>query len=74
MFKLLSLDKQLENNMELTEEQQVRNAASNTVIELIQCGINRGAYSSVEVQAIRNALTILTTAPKVEEPTPTSQD
>lgn len=58
--------------MELTQEQK-KETASNVIIELIQCGINRGAYSSIEVQAIKTALSIITTptdTPKqsVEQP------
>jgi len=56
--------------MEPTEEQK-KIAALNLITELFQFGINRGAYSSVEVNAFNHAAnTIRTVAePKVEVPT-----
>jgi len=54
--------------MELSQEQQ-RSQASSLIMELVQCAVNRGAFSSVEQHALQNALAIVTTNPEI----PTSE-
>lgn len=50
--------------------QEQKKHAEALIFELLQFGINRGAYSSIEVQGIHNATRILTTPEEVTTPLP----
>lgn len=54
--------------MEQPIEEQKTIQARNLITELFQHGINRGAYSSVEVQAFNHAMSIISNPVKTMIP------
>jgi hypothetical protein len=53
--------------MELSEEQK-RNQASALIMELVQCAVNRGVFSSIEQLALKDAIAIVTVNAGVVQP------
>lgn len=48
--------------------EQQKQEAGNIIWELINCGIQRGAYSSVEIAAIKQANHVITSPTPVDVP------